>query len=133
MTIDGADEFDPALNLIKGGGGAMLREKIVAFASRQLVVVTDSSKQVPVLGKFPLPVEVIGFAEPLVAKKISDLGAKVVRRLDSSGKPTSPMSTITSSTVISDKLPTLPPWLERSVRCLGLWNMDYLSAWPARF
>jgi ribose 5-phosphate isomerase A len=52
-----------------------------------LVIVTDSSKQVPVLGKFPLPVEVIGFAEPLVAKKISDLGAKVVRRLDSSGRP----------------------------------------------
>jgi ribose 5-phosphate isomerase A len=87
VTIDGADEFDPALELIKGGGGAMLREKIVASASRQLVIVTDSSKQVPVLGKFPLPVEVIGFAEPLVAKKISDLGAKVVRRLDSSGRP----------------------------------------------
>jgi ribose 5-phosphate isomerase A len=87
VTIDGADEFDPELNLIKGGGGAMLREKIVASASRQLVIVTDSSKQVPVLGKFPLPVEVIGFAEPLVAKKVSDLGAKVVRRLDSSGKP----------------------------------------------
>ena len=86
VTIDGADEFDPALNLIKGGGGAMLREKIVAYASKQLVIVTDSSKQVPVLGKFPLPVEVIGFAEALVAKKISDLGAKVVRRLDSSGK-----------------------------------------------
>ena len=87
VTIDGADEFNPALDLIKGGGGAMLHEKIVAFASRQLVIVTDSSKQVPVLGKFPLPVEVIGFAEPLVAKKISDLGAKVVRRLDSSGRP----------------------------------------------
>ena len=87
VTIDGADEFDPALELIKGGGGAMLREKIVASASRHLVIVTDSPKQVPVLGKFPLPVEVIGFAEPLVAKKISDLGAKVVRRLDSSGRP----------------------------------------------
>jgi len=86
VTIDGADEFDPALNLIKGGGGAMLREKIVAFASRQLIIVTDSSKQVPVLGKFPLPIEVIGFAEPLIAKKISDLGAKVVRREDKNGK-----------------------------------------------
>jgi ribose 5-phosphate isomerase A len=87
VTIDGADEFDPALNLIKGGGGAMLREKIVASASRQLVIVADSSKQVPVLGKFPLPVEVIGFAEPLVAKKISELGAKVVRRQGPGGKP----------------------------------------------
>lgn len=87
VTIDGADEFDPALNLIKGGGGAMLREKVVASASKQLVIVTDSSKQVPVLGRFPLPVEVIGFAEPLVAKKISALGAAVARRSDSSGKP----------------------------------------------
>jgi ribose 5-phosphate isomerase A len=87
VTIDGADEFDPALNLIKGGGGAMLREKVVAFASRQLVIVTDSSKQAAALGKFPVPVEVIGFAEPLIARKISDLGAKVVRRLDSAGKP----------------------------------------------
>jgi ribose 5-phosphate isomerase A len=86
VTIDGADEFDPALNLIKGGGGAMLREKIVAFASRQLVIVTDSSKQVPVLGKFPLPVEVITFAEQLIAKRISDLGAKVIQRQDKSGK-----------------------------------------------
>jgi ribose 5-phosphate isomerase A len=87
VTIDGADEFDPALNLIKGGGGAMLREKVVASATKQQVIVTDSSKQVQVLGKFPLPVEVIGFAEPLVAKEISDLGARVVQRKDSAGKP----------------------------------------------
>jgi len=87
VTIDGADEFDPSLNLIKGGGGAMLREKIVASASRQLVIVTDSSKQVPVLGKFPVPVEVITFAEPLVAKRISDLGAKVVQRQNQSDTP----------------------------------------------
>jgi ribose 5-phosphate isomerase A len=87
VTIDGADEFDPALNLIKGGGGAMLREKIVASASKQLIIVTDASKQVPMLGKFPLPLEVIGFAEPLIAKKVSALGAQVVRRLDKSGKP----------------------------------------------
>jgi len=87
VTIDGADEFDPSLNLIKGGGGAMLREKIVASASRQLVIVTDSSKQVPVLGRFPVPVEVITFAEPLVAKRISDLGAKVVQRQNKSDTP----------------------------------------------
>jgi|SRR6516164_1550237 ribose 5-phosphate isomerase A len=86
VTIDGADEFDPALNLIKGGGGALLREKIVASVTRLQVIVTDSSKQVPVLGKFPLPVEVIQFAEPLIAKKISEMGAGVVRRQDSSGK-----------------------------------------------
>src|SRR5579862_5165574 len=79
VTIDGADEFDPQLNLIKGGGGALLREKIVASASRQLVIVADSSKQVQVLGKFPLPVEVIPFAQALVAKKIEALGAKTVK------------------------------------------------------
>ena len=87
VTIDGADEFDPALNLIKGGGGALLREKVVASVTKLQVIVTDSSKQVPVLGKFPLPVEVIKFAEPLIAKKISAMGATVVRRKDAVGKP----------------------------------------------
>ncbi|MCX8256102.1 Ribose-5-phosphate isomerase A [Beijerinckiaceae bacterium RH AL1] len=61
LTIDGADEFDPALNLVKGGGGALLREKIVATASKRMVVITDSSKQVQHLGRFPLPVEVNRF------------------------------------------------------------------------
>src|SRR5436309_7866420 len=70
VTVDGADEVDPELRLIKGGGGALLREKIVASASRQLVIVADASKRVPVLGKFPLPVEVVKFAQALVAKKI---------------------------------------------------------------
>ncbi|WGJ13387.1 ribose-5-phosphate isomerase RpiA [Methylocapsa sp. D3K7] len=58
LTVDGADEFDPQLRLIKGGGGALLREKIVAMASKRMIVITDSSKSVAVLGKFPLPVEV---------------------------------------------------------------------------
>lgn len=61
LTIDGADEIDNDLNLIKGGGGALLREKIVAFASREMVVIADSSKLVPVLGEYPLPVEVNPF------------------------------------------------------------------------
>ena len=74
VTVDGADEVDPQLRLIKGGGGAMLREKIVASATKQLVIVADASKQVPVLGKFPLPVEVIRFAQALVAKRIAALG-----------------------------------------------------------
>jgi len=87
VTIDGTDEFDPQLNLIKGGGGALLREKIIASASRQLVIIADSSKQVATLGKFPLPVEVIAFAEALVAKKIIALGAKVQRRQSADGKP----------------------------------------------
>ncbi|MDQ2091073.1 ribose-5-phosphate isomerase RpiA [Marimonas arenosa] len=61
LTIDGADEFDSELNLIKGGGGALLQEKIVATASDQMVVITDASKEVETLGAFPLPVEVIPF------------------------------------------------------------------------
>jgi len=64
IDIDGADEIDPHLNLIKGGGGALLREKIIASASRRFIVVGDSSKQVAHLGKFPLPVEVVPFAQP---------------------------------------------------------------------
>jgi ribose 5-phosphate isomerase A len=87
VTIDGADEFDPQLALTKGGGGALLREKIVASASRKLVIVTDSSKRVATLGRFPLPVEVIGFAGPLVAKRIAALGGTPQLRRDGSGKP----------------------------------------------
>ena len=61
LTIDGADEIDPLLNLIKGGGGALLREKIVASASDRMIVIVDESKWVDVLGRFPLPVEVVPF------------------------------------------------------------------------
>jgi|SRR6185437_4211818 len=61
LTVDGADEIDPALDLIKGGGGALLREKIVAAASDRMIVIADESKWVGVLGTFPLPVEVVPF------------------------------------------------------------------------
>lgn len=61
LTIDGADEIGPGLSLVKGGGGALLREKIVAFASKRMIVIADSSKVVETLGKFPLPVEVNPF------------------------------------------------------------------------
>src|ERR1700731_4935041 len=61
LTVDGADEIDPSLNLIKGGGGALLREKIVAAASDRMIVIADESKGVEVLGRFPLPVEVVPF------------------------------------------------------------------------
>ncbi|PYX50955.1 MAG: ribose 5-phosphate isomerase A [Acidobacteria bacterium] len=87
VTVDGADEVDPQLRLIKGGGGAMLREKIVASATKQLVIVADASKQVSVLGKFPLPVEVIQFAQALVAKRITKLGAQVSVRKAADGNP----------------------------------------------
>src|SRR5580704_5631321 len=87
VTVDGADEVDPQLRLIKGGGGAMLREKIVASATKQLVIVADESKQVKMLGKFPLPVEVIRFSQALVSKRITALGANVQLRVENSGKP----------------------------------------------
>jgi ribose 5-phosphate isomerase A len=86
VTIDGADEFDPRLNLTKGGGGALLREKIIASASKLEVIIADSSKQVATLGKFPLPVEVIPFAEALITRRISDLGATVKLRQRPDGK-----------------------------------------------
>ena len=87
VTVDGADELDPQLRLIKGGGGALLREKIVASATRQMVVVADATKQVQRLGKFPLPVEVIKFAQALVAKRIEAMGAEVRIRTGGDGKP----------------------------------------------
>lgn len=87
VTIDGADEIDPQLQLIKGGGAAFLREKIVASASGKLVIIADSTKLVPVLGTVPLPVEVVPFAQALVAKEIAALGASTILRADPSGKP----------------------------------------------
>jgi ribose 5-phosphate isomerase A len=81
VTIDGADEIDPALNLIKGLGGALLREKIVAAASRRLVIVADDSKRVAQLAtRAPVPVEVIRFARRPVADYLASLGARVVER-----------------------------------------------------
>lgn len=74
LYIDGADEVAPGLALIKGGGAALLREKIVASAAKKFVVVVDSTKIVPHLGKFPLPVEVVKMALPLVERRLADLG-----------------------------------------------------------
>lgn len=85
VTIDGADEVDPQLSLIKGGGGALLHEKIVASASRRLVIIVDSSKQVARLGNFPVPLEVITFAQALVRRKVEALGASVKVRLNANG------------------------------------------------
>lgn len=70
LTVDGADEFDSRLRLIKGGGGALLREKIVATASRRMIVIADSSKKVETLGAFPLPVEVISFGLAVTCRMI---------------------------------------------------------------
>ena len=80
LYVDGADEADPNLNLIKGGGGALTREKIVAAAARKFVCIVDDSKLVEVLGAFPLPVEVIPMAQALVAQQLRELGGHPVPR-----------------------------------------------------
>ncbi|MCU4653980.1 ribose-5-phosphate isomerase RpiA [Roseibacterium sp. SDUM158016] len=77
LTIDGADEFDPGLNLIKGGGGALLHEKIVATASDQMVVIADRTKQVDRLGAFPLPVEIIPFGWQTTKALVEEILANV--------------------------------------------------------
>lgn len=80
VYVDGADETNEALELIKGGGGALTREKIIASAARTFVCIVDSSKCVETLGKFSLPVEVIPMARSLVARKLFDLGGNPVYR-----------------------------------------------------
>ena len=88
LTIDGADEADPALNLIKGLGGALLREKIVAAASKRFIIVADHTKRVSQLGsQAPVPVEVIPFAERPVTEYLQSLGARVEKRLDDEKRP----------------------------------------------
>lgn len=85
LTIDGADEVAPNLALIKGGGGKLLREKIVASASKRFVIVADESKQVEKLGRFPLPVEVIPMAAPLVSDSLRALGFTPTIRVNRDG------------------------------------------------
>jgi ribose 5-phosphate isomerase A len=81
ITIDGADEVDEALNLIKGGGGALLREKIVASATRFYIIIVDESKLVKELGKFPLPVEVAPFGWELTFRRLAKLGGSPGMRM----------------------------------------------------
>lgn len=84
LTIDGADELDGSLRLIKGGGGALLREKIVAMGSDRMIVVADESKAVRTLGKFPLPVEIVPFAWEWTLKDILKLGCEAELRREGS-------------------------------------------------
>lgn len=93
LCVDGADEVGPGLALIKGGGGALLREKIVASAARQMVVIADTSKKVDVLGRFPLPVEVVDFGVESITRRLSDAlkgigyAVPLVLRRDGDGHP----------------------------------------------
>jgi ribose 5-phosphate isomerase A len=86
LTIDGADEVDPELRLIQGGGGALLHEKIVASASDRLIVIVDSSKLVARLGRFALPVEVVPSAWRLLAEKLRAQGCTPTLRLQAGGR-----------------------------------------------
>ncbi|MEM1586521.1 MAG: ribose 5-phosphate isomerase A [Candidatus Bathyarchaeia archaeon] len=88
LTIDGADQIDPNLNLIKGMGGALTREKIVAAASKRLIIVADERKLTDKLGRGqPVPVEVLPFAEPLVSRKIEEIGGRPFLREVKGGAP----------------------------------------------
>ncbi len=94
LTVDGADELDASLHLIKGGGGALLREKIVAATSRKVIIIADGDKIVDRLGAFPLPVEVVRFGAQATARRLRDaLGAlgyghaPVTLRLAADGRP----------------------------------------------
>lgn len=86
LAIDGVDEIDPAFRAIKGAGGAMLREKIVAAAARRMVVIADGSKAVATLGKAPVPVETLPFARAFVADAVAKLGAEPALRMAESGR-----------------------------------------------
>ncbi|MBS1834908.1 MAG: ribose-5-phosphate isomerase RpiA [Acidobacteria bacterium] len=81
LAIDGVDEIDPQLRAIKGGGGAMLREKIIASAARRMVAIADGTKRVPALGRAPVPVEILPFARAFVAARTSALGASPALRM----------------------------------------------------
>ena len=87
LAIDGADEVGPGLSLIKGGGGALLREKLVASAARRFVVIVDEAKRVEVLGRFPLPVEVVPFAWQTTAERVARVtGTEPTLRRDDRGE-----------------------------------------------
>lgn len=88
LTLDGADEVDPRLDLVKGLGGALLREKIVAASSSRMVVMADDSKRVGRLGeRAPIPVEIVAFGQALVARRVRELGGEPSLRLGAGGRP----------------------------------------------
>jgi ribose 5-phosphate isomerase A len=80
LTIDGADEFDADLNLIKGGGGALFREKMVARLSKKVIIIADSTKKVETLGAFKIPVEIVPIAVNFAKKQIEKIGGKTILR-----------------------------------------------------
>ncbi|MGF7162353.1 ribose 5-phosphate isomerase A [Rhodoligotrophos appendicifer] len=130
LTIDGADEVDSSLRLIKGGGGALLREKIVAFASQRMIVIVDQSKKVKDLGRFPLPVEVTPFAHGATALRIREAagacglnGDVVLRQREGRTFVTDggnyiydcSFGVITDPAALADRLATLPGVVEHGL------------------
>jgi ribose 5-phosphate isomerase A len=87
IYVDGADEIDPHGNMIKGGGGALTREKVVAALSSTFLCIADESKRVPVLGGFPVPVEVVPIARAAIARQFAAMGGTVVLRAQADGSP----------------------------------------------
>ncbi len=142
LMLDGADEVDPHLDLLKGGGGALFREKLLARMSRELLILVDGSKRVPRLGtRHPLPVEVVPFARPYVQKRMQALGlfASVRRRPDSS----QPYRTDNGNEILDGRLPEAPfdareldralheiPGVVETGFFLGMANRVWVSAAP---
>ncbi|MBX0292994.1 ribose-5-phosphate isomerase RpiA [Hymenobacter sp. HSC-4F20] len=107
LTVDGADELDAQLQLIKGGGGALLREKVLATAANSLLILADSTKQVRQLGQFPLPLEVVPFAVPWVLDAVTSLGGHPVVRPDRT-QPAQPARTDQGNLLVDCHFGLLP-------------------------
>lgn len=123
LAVDGADEADPSLNLIKGGGAALLREKIIAHAAKKFIVIADKSKRVPALGAFPLPVEISPFSWALTVaalrRTLSEQGfANAALELRS--KDGAPVKTDGGNLIIDCKLGRIdnPPALEKALAAI---------------
>jgi ribose 5-phosphate isomerase A len=143
LTVDGADEFDMDLRLIKGGGGALLREKIVAAASARMIVITDSSKRVERLGRFPLPVEVAPFGAEATRRAIAaalrsaGCAGEIALRAGAGGAPfvtdgghyifDCKLGSIPDAETLSERLARVPGVMEHGL-FLGLANAIIVAA-----
>ena len=132
VTIDGADEVDKNFNGIKGGGAALLWEKIVATNSNKIVWIVDESKVVDTIGKFPLPVEVIPFGAGQVIKKFEARGYKPVLRLDADGRKCAPTRTTSWWTCTWSASITRRSWPKTSSTRSAWWSTACSSTWSTR-
>ena len=127
LAVDGADEVDAHWNLVKGGGGALAREKVVAEMADRFLVVVDGSKVVTRLGAFGLPVEALAFAPGVVAARLRSLGAA----RGSSAGPSPPTTGTRCSGRTSARSLTRPSWRPGSAACPGSWNTACSWARPS--